>query len=134
MRAWVGGALDTDLLDDERGVVSHEADQRRAASAGCACPGSTGRGPGSRRADGSARHARRRPRSHRSTSSQSGNRLPTRPPPPARGRSHGPALRVASALIALANGFTIERLADPEAAPDELFVHAIVATLRGFSR
>src|SRR6266704_3872593 len=31
MRAWVGGALDTDLLDDERGVVSHEADQRRAA-------------------------------------------------------------------------------------------------------
>src|SRR6266516_5279863 len=44
-----------------------------------------------------------------------------------------PRAQVATALIALANGFTIERLADPQAAPDELFAHAIAATLRGFS-
>jgi AcrR family transcriptional regulator len=44
-----------------------------------------------------------------------------------------PRAQVATALIALANGFTIERLADPEAAPDELFAHAIAATLRGFA-
>lgn len=42
--------------------------------------------------------------------------------------------QVATAMIALANGFTIERLADPQAAPDELFAHALAATLRGFSR
>jgi hypothetical protein len=45
-----------------------------------------------------------------------------------------PRDQVATALIALANGFTIERLADPAAAPDELFAHALAATLRGFSR
>lgn len=45
-----------------------------------------------------------------------------------------PRDQVATALIALANGFTIERLADPQAAPDELFAHALAATLRGFSR
>ncbi|HEY3034579.1 MAG TPA: TetR family transcriptional regulator C-terminal domain-containing protein, partial [Streptosporangiaceae bacterium] len=44
-----------------------------------------------------------------------------------------PRAHVATALIALANGFTIERLADPDAAPDELFAHAIAAILRGFS-
>jgi AcrR family transcriptional regulator len=44
-----------------------------------------------------------------------------------------PREQVATALIALANGFAIERLADPEAAPDELFAHAIAAILRGFS-
>jgi AcrR family transcriptional regulator len=45
-----------------------------------------------------------------------------------------PRDQVATAMIALANGFTIERLADPQAAPDELFAHALAATLRGFSR
>ena len=45
-----------------------------------------------------------------------------------------PRDHVATALIALANGFAIERLADPTAAPDELFAHAIAAILRGFSR
>jgi AcrR family transcriptional regulator len=45
-----------------------------------------------------------------------------------------PRDQVATAMIALANGFTIERLADPPAAPDELFAHALAATLRGFSR
>jgi AcrR family transcriptional regulator len=45
-----------------------------------------------------------------------------------------PRDQVATALIALVNGLTIERLADPEAAPDELFAHAIAATVRGFSR
>jgi AcrR family transcriptional regulator len=45
-----------------------------------------------------------------------------------------PRDHVATALIALANGFAIERLADPAAAPDELFAHAIAAILRGFSR
>jgi AcrR family transcriptional regulator len=44
-----------------------------------------------------------------------------------------PRDQVATALITLANGFAIERLADPEAAPDELFAHAIAALLRGFS-
>jgi AcrR family transcriptional regulator len=44
-----------------------------------------------------------------------------------------PRAQVATALIALANGFTIERLADPDAAPDELFAHALAAILRGFS-
>jgi AcrR family transcriptional regulator len=45
-----------------------------------------------------------------------------------------PRDQVATALIALANGFTIEHFADPSAAPDELFAHAIAAALRGFSR
>jgi AcrR family transcriptional regulator len=44
-----------------------------------------------------------------------------------------PRDQVATALIALVNGLTIERLADPEAAPDELFAHAIAAIVRGFS-
>jgi AcrR family transcriptional regulator len=37
----------------------------------------------------------------------------------------------ATMLIALANGFAIERLANPEAVPDELFGHAMNALLRG---
>jgi len=41
---------------------------------------------------------------------------------------------VASALIALTNGFTIERLADPEVAPDELLAHSLAALVRGFSQ
>ncbi len=45
-----------------------------------------------------------------------------------------PRDQVATALIALANGFTIERFADPQAAPDELFAHAIAAIVRGFTR
>jgi AcrR family transcriptional regulator len=45
-----------------------------------------------------------------------------------------PRDQVATALIALVNGLTIERLADPPAAPDELFAHAIAAIVRGFSR
>jgi AcrR family transcriptional regulator len=45
-----------------------------------------------------------------------------------------PRDQVATALIALVNGLTIERLADPAAAPDELFAHAIAAVVRGFSR
>lgn len=44
-----------------------------------------------------------------------------------------PRDQVATALIALANGFAIERLANPAAAPDELFAHALAAILRGFS-
>jgi AcrR family transcriptional regulator len=44
-----------------------------------------------------------------------------------------PRDQVATALIALANGFTIERLADPGAAPDELFAQAIAAIVRGFT-
>jgi AcrR family transcriptional regulator len=44
-----------------------------------------------------------------------------------------PRDHVATALIALANGFTIERLADPAAAPDELFAHGIAAIIRGFA-
>jgi AcrR family transcriptional regulator len=42
-----------------------------------------------------------------------------------------PRAQVATAVIALANGFTIERLADPDAAPDELFAQALAAILRG---
>jgi AcrR family transcriptional regulator len=45
-----------------------------------------------------------------------------------------PREQVATALIALVNGLTIERLADPQAAPDELFAHAIAAVVRGFTR
>jgi AcrR family transcriptional regulator len=45
-----------------------------------------------------------------------------------------PRDQAATALIALTNGFTIERLADPTAAPDELFAHAVAALVRGFSR
>jgi AcrR family transcriptional regulator len=45
-----------------------------------------------------------------------------------------PRDQAATALIALVNGLTIERLADPAAAPDELFAHAIAAVVRGFSR
>src|SRR6266545_310190 len=45
-----------------------------------------------------------------------------------------PRDQVATALIALANGFAIESLADPTAAPDELFAHAIAAIVRGFTR
>ena len=45
-----------------------------------------------------------------------------------------PRDQVATALIALVNGLTIERLADPKAAPGELFAHAIAAIVRGFSR
>src|SRR6266508_4283797 len=41
--------------------------------------------------------------------------------------------QVATALIAFCNGFTIERLADPEAAPDELYAQTIAAILRGLS-
>jgi hypothetical protein len=42
-----------------------------------------------------------------------------------------PRDQVATALVALFDGFGIERLADPEAAPDELLAHAITAILRG---
>jgi AcrR family transcriptional regulator len=45
-----------------------------------------------------------------------------------------PRDQAATALIALVNGLTIERLADPAAAPDELFAHATAAVVRGFSR
>jgi AcrR family transcriptional regulator len=45
-----------------------------------------------------------------------------------------PRDQAATTLIALVNGLTIERLADPAAAPDELFAHAIAAVVRGFSR
>jgi AcrR family transcriptional regulator len=41
---------------------------------------------------------------------------------------------VATAMIALFNGFAIERLADPDAAPDELLAHAVAALLRGSSK
>jgi AcrR family transcriptional regulator len=44
-----------------------------------------------------------------------------------------PRDQAATTLIALVNGLTIERLADPAAAPDELFAHAIAAVVRGFS-
>jgi AcrR family transcriptional regulator len=44
-----------------------------------------------------------------------------------------PREQVATAVIALFNGFAIERLADPQAAPDELLAHAVAATLRGLS-
>jgi AcrR family transcriptional regulator len=45
-----------------------------------------------------------------------------------------PREQVATALIALFNGFTIERLADPRAAPDEILAHATAAILKGFAR
>jgi AcrR family transcriptional regulator len=45
-----------------------------------------------------------------------------------------PRDQVATALIALANGYAIERLADPDNAPDELLAHALAAVLRGLSR
>jgi AcrR family transcriptional regulator len=45
-----------------------------------------------------------------------------------------PRDQAATAVIALSNGFAIERLADPTAAPDELFAHAVAAIVRGFSR
>jgi BetI-type transcriptional repressor, C-terminal len=44
-----------------------------------------------------------------------------------------PRDQVATALIALSNGFAIERLANHDATPDALFAHAIAAILRGFS-
>jgi AcrR family transcriptional regulator len=39
--------------------------------------------------------------------------------------------QLATMLIALANGFAIERLANPDAVPDDLFGHAMGALLRG---
>ncbi len=39
--------------------------------------------------------------------------------------------QLATTLIALANGFAIELLADPDAVPDDLFGHAIDALVRG---
>ncbi len=39
--------------------------------------------------------------------------------------------QLATTLIALANGFAIELLADPDAVPDDLFGHAIGALVRG---
>jgi AcrR family transcriptional regulator len=39
--------------------------------------------------------------------------------------------QLATILIALANGFAIERLANPDAVPDDLFGHAMGALLRG---
>jgi len=44
-----------------------------------------------------------------------------------------PRDQIATARIALFNGFAIERLADPDAAPDEVLAHAVAAVLRGFS-
>ncbi len=41
--------------------------------------------------------------------------------------------QVATALIALFNGFTIERFADPTVADDELLAHALAAILRGLA-
>jgi AcrR family transcriptional regulator len=45
-----------------------------------------------------------------------------------------PRDQVAGALVALTNGFTIERLADPDVAPDELLAHSLAALVRGFSQ
>ena len=45
-----------------------------------------------------------------------------------------PREQVATVFIALFNGFAIERLADPDAAPDELLAHAVAAMLGGFTR
>jgi AcrR family transcriptional regulator len=42
-----------------------------------------------------------------------------------------PPRQLATTLIALANGFAIELLADPDTVPDDLFGHAIDALLRG---
>jgi AcrR family transcriptional regulator len=39
--------------------------------------------------------------------------------------------QLSTMLIALANGFAIERLANPDAVPDDLFGHAMGALLRG---
>jgi AcrR family transcriptional regulator len=44
-----------------------------------------------------------------------------------------PREQVATSFLALFNGFAIERLAEPEAAPDDLLAHAVAALLRGFS-
>jgi hypothetical protein len=38
---------------------------------------------------------------------------------------------LATTLIALANGFAIELLADPDPVPDDLFGHAVGALIRG---
>ena len=49
-------------------------------------------------------------------------------------RETGPGLptdQLATTLIALANGFAIELLADPDAVPDDLFGHAIGALVQG---
>jgi AcrR family transcriptional regulator len=51
---------------------------------------------------------------------------------PDRGTGAGlPTDQLATALIALGNGFAIELLADPDAVPDDLFGHAIGALVRG---
>ena len=42
-----------------------------------------------------------------------------------------PTDQLATTLIALANGFAIELLADPDAVPDDLFGHAIGALVQG---
>ena len=42
-----------------------------------------------------------------------------------------PTDQLATTLIALANGFAIELLADPDAVPDDLFAHAIGALVQG---
>ncbi len=42
-----------------------------------------------------------------------------------------PSDQLATTLIALANGFAIELLADPDAVPDDLFGHAIGALVQG---
>ena len=42
-----------------------------------------------------------------------------------------PTDQLAITLIALANGFAIELLADPNAVPDDLFGHAIGALVQG---
>jgi AcrR family transcriptional regulator len=48
------------------------------------------------------------------------------------GTAHGlPPEHLATTLIALANGFAIELLADPDTVPDDLFGHAITALIRG---
>jgi AcrR family transcriptional regulator len=49
-------------------------------------------------------------------------------------RETGPGLttdQLATTLIALANGFAIELLADPDAVPDDLFGHAVGALVQG---
>ena len=45
-----------------------------------------------------------------------------------------PTDQLAITLIALANGFAIELLADPDAVPDDLFGHAIGALVQGAAR
>jgi AcrR family transcriptional regulator len=42
-----------------------------------------------------------------------------------------PPEQLATTLIALANGFAIELLADPDTVPDDLFGHAITALIQG---